>query len=483
MSSSTVKDAVIHHARLLIDGAWVDGCETAPVLDKFSGTSTGQTECATREQIDAAVASASRSFVEHPLDPDSRYRILRKACELIEARRDVLTRTIVAEAGFPIADAANEVTRAVQTFLVSAEEGKRIAGEVVPIEGAPGQAHRMAFTVRVPRGVVCGITSFNSPLNMVAHKVAPALAAGNTVVMKSALAAPLSAALLFQILLDAGLPPGHANLIQGPGSRIGRWLTENQGIAFYTFTGSTEVGRFIQRSVGLRRIALELGSIAATIVCDDADLLRAATRCVRSAFGRAGQSCTSVQRLFVHASVLDQFLELFMRATSQLVVGDPHDPNTQIGPMISQSEAQRAENWVTEAVAQGARILGGGRRDGAIMYPTVLVDTRPDMRVVSDEIFAPVVSIIPFSNFDDVIDQVNATPFGLACGLFTKDVMRAMNAVRKIQVGLVHINEPSSSRVDLIPFAGVKDSGIGREGPKYAIHEMTEERLVTISLS
>lgn len=470
-------------ARLLIDGEWREGSRTVEILDKFSGAVIGVADCATREQVDAAVAAARRSFESHRLEPYDRYRILRKASELIEARRDLLVQTIVAEAGFPVSDASNEVTRAVQTFLISAEEGKRLAGEMIPIEGAPGHAHRMAFTIRVPRGVVCGITSFNSPLNMVAHKVAPALASGNTVVLKAPQSTPLSATLLGQILLDAGLPPGHINLVQGPGSQVGDWLVQNQDVAFYTFTGSTAVGKQLQRSIGLRPIALELGSIAGTIVCDDADLARAATRCANSAFRRAGQACTSVQRLFVDERVHDAFVRLFVAATGRLQVGDPHDPDTAIGPMISEAEAARAESWVAEAVAQGARIVHGGERQGALLYPTILTDVQPTMRVICDEIFAPVVSVIPFKDFDDAVTQVNATPFGLACGLFTRDVMRAMNAARRLHVGVVHINEPSSSRVDLMPFSGVKDSGIGREGPRYAMSEMTEERLVTISLS
>jgi acyl-CoA reductase-like NAD-dependent aldehyde dehydrogenase len=473
----------LHRCSLFINGAWSKGVASFSVLDKFLGTVVGVAERASRQQVDNAVAAARRSFAERPLEPYDRYRILAKAAQLVEERRDVLAETIVAEAGFPIADAVNEVNRTAQTLLVSAEEGKRLVGEVVPIEGAPGNAHRLAFTIRVPRGVVCGITSFNSPLNMVAHKVAPALAAGNTVVVKPPQATPLSAALLVQVLLDAGLPPGHINLVQGPGSEVGSWLTENQDIAFYTFTGSTEVGKKLQQSVGMRPVALELGSIAATIVCDDADLERAATRCANSAFKRAGQACTSVQRLFVDRKVLERFLELFAAATRRLKVGNPHEPGTDIGPMISESEARRAEAWVEEAVLQGARLVAGGRREAALLYPTILKDVLPDMRVIKEEIFAPVVSVLPFESIHEAIAQVNATPFGLAAGIFTRDVMRAMEAARRLHVGVVHVNESSSSRVDLIPFAGVKDSGIGREGPKYAMREMTEERLVTISLS
>ena len=403
--------------------------------------------------------------------------------ERIEQRRDELVETIVAEAGFPVSNATLEVSRAIQTFIIAAEEAKRLVGEVVPIDAAPGHTHRIAFTIRVPRGVVCGITSFNSPFNMVAHKVAPALAAGNTVVLKAAQATPFSAAILVELLLEAGLPPGHIALIQGRGSHVGNWLIENQLIRFYTFTGSTEVGKLLQKSVGLRPITLELGSIAGSIVCEDADLPHAASRCASSAFRRAGQACTSVQRLFVQRTVLPRFLELFIEATRHLPVGDPRDPQTAVGPMISEAEAKRAQSWVEEAVASGARVVLGGVRRGPVLEPTILVDTRPEMRVVCQEIFAPVVSIIPFDTFDEAVAGVNASDFGLAAGLFTRDITRALTGAKTLHVGVVHINEASSSRADLMPFAGVKDSGLGTEGPKYAMREMTEERLITVSLS
>ena len=469
-------------AQLLIDGQWIDGVDSFSVLDKFTGKSMGICQRASKEQVDKAVAAAKRSFDQVKLEPSARYKVLMKAAELIEARKELLASTIVAEAGFPYIDAENEVVRAAQTFIVSAEEGKRLAGHVVPIDAVAGHAHRMAFTIRVPRGVVCGITSFNSPLNMVAHKVAPALASGNTIVVKPPEAAPFSAALLAQILLDAGLPPGHLNLVLGPGRDVGGWLMANPDIAFYSFTGSTPVGKIIRSSVGLRPVALELGSIAATIVCEDADLDRAATRCVQSAFRRAGQACTSTQRLFVQRSVLEQFLPRLLTAARALKVGNPHDRDTVIGPMISERDAVRALAWVDEAVSQGAKVLLGGTREGALVQPTILAEVEPRMRVMCEEIFAPVMSVIPFDTFEDAVAQVNSTPFGLAAGVFTRDVMRALNAARELHVGVVHINEPSSSRVDLMPFSGVKDSGVGTEGPHYAMREMTEERLVTASL-
>lgn len=482
MTTPAASGIALRRARLLIGGEWVDGVDTFAVADKFSGAVIGYADRASREQVNAAVAAADASFRSHRIDGYERFAILRRAGELIEQRRAEIAATITAEAGFPIDDANNEVTRAIQTLLISAEEGKRLAGEVVPIEHAPGHAHRMAFTIRVPRGVVCGITSFNAPLNFVAHKAGPALASGNTVVLKAPQATPFSAAILCEILIEAGFPKGHVNLVQGPGSEIGRWLIENQQIRFYTFTGSTAVGKQLHRDVGLRPIALELGSIAATLVCEDGDLDRAAPRVANSAFRRAGQACTSTQRLFVARRVLEPFVEKFVAATAQLKVGDPLDPETAVGPMISEVEAARAERWIHEAVAAGARIVAGGQRRGAVLQPTILVDAPAGMKVLCEEIFAPVVSIIPFDSLDDAITQINSTEFGLACGIFTRDITTAMTAARRIHVGVVHINESSSSRVDLIPFSGVKDSGLGREGPKYAMQEMTEERLITISL-
>ncbi len=471
-----------HEAKLLIGGRWVDGVDVFAVHDKYNGAPVGRCHQASREQVDQAVAAALHSFRSTRLDPQQRYRILLKTAELIEAKRSLLAETIVGELGLPYVDAENEVARTAQTFVVAAEESKRLSGEIVPIEGAPGNAHRMAFTVRVPRGVVCGISAFNSPLNMVAHKAAPALAAGNTIVLKPPEAAPISATLLAAILLEAGLPPAHVSVVHGRGADVGTWLLEHPDIAFYSFTGSTAVGKLIRKSVGLRPVALELGSIAATVVCNDADLQLAATRCAQSAFRRAGQSCNSTQRLFVDRSVYDAFVPLFLDAARAQKVGDPHDRSTMIGPMISERDAARALASVEEAVAQGARLLLGGTRQGALLQPTVLTDVRPAMRVMCEEIFAPVVSLVPFDTFDEAVEQVNSTPFGLACGVFTRDVTRALSAVQRLHVGVVHINEPSTSRVDLMPFAGVKDSGVGTEGPRYAMREMTEERLVTASL-
>jgi succinate-semialdehyde dehydrogenase/glutarate-semialdehyde dehydrogenase len=470
--------------RLLIGGDWHDGRRPRlDVTDKFTGDVIGTVECADRGQIDAAITAARQSFERHPLDPQARFTLLQKTAALVERDRRDLAARITAEGGLPITDAAAEVDRAIQTLVVSAEEAKRLVGEMVPIDGAPGQSHRMAFTIRVPRGVVCGITAFNSPFNMVCHKVAPALASGNAVVIKPSEVAPLSATRFFELLLEAGFPPGHLNLVHGPGADVGPWLIEHPGIDFYTFTGSSKAGLWLRDRAGLRPIVLELGSISPTIVCEDADLDRAAARCAASAFRRAGQVCTSTQRLFVHRDIERAFTEKLIHATAALRVGDPRDPATDVGPMISEAEARRAEAWIREAIDAGATLLHGGCRARALLHPAILANVGAGTRLACDEAFAPVVGLVPFTTLDEAIAQANASPFGLAAGIFSRDLVRVMGAARRLRVGLLHVNDASSSRVDLMPFGGVKQSGYGREGPKYAMQEMTEERLITFNLA
>lgn len=467
---------------MYIGGEWVAGADAFVVRNKFSGETIAEAAAADEDQTRDAVAAARRAFEEGPLPPYRRYEVLSEAKRLIAARRDEIVATMVAETGFTVADCAGDVDRCMQTLEVSAEEAKRITGEIVPIDGAPGQEGRLAFTLRVPLGVVCAITPFNSPLNTVAHKVAPALAAGNTVVLKPATYTPLSAAKLCEALTDAGLPAGHLNLINGSGAKVGQWLLENKDVRYYTFTGSTEVGEAIQQGAGLRRTQLELGNISATIVCADADLDDAVRKCTSTAFRKAGQVCTSLQRLYIERPVYDRVADALAQAAGGLKVGDPRDPDVDIGPMIDVAEAARATRWVDEAVAGGARIAVGGERNGALIQPTVLADVTPDMRVVTEEIFAPTVSLIPVDGLDDAISAVNATPYGLSCGIFTSNLEVALTAARRIEVGTFNINQTSSARVDLMPYGGVKASGFGREGPRYAIRDLTEERLVTITV-
>ena len=473
---------MIEKCLLFINGEWVSGVDEFPLTNKFTGERLAEVAIASRDQVNDAVAAAGHAFRTEVLSPYERYKILQRASSLVDERRDELVQIIIAESGFTYSDALSEVKRSVQTLLLSGEEARRIRGDVIPLEAAPGHEHRLGFTIRVPIGVVCAITPFNSPFNTVAHKIAPALAAGNAVVLKPASYTPLSARALCRILLDAGLPKGRLNVVHGAGHQIGDWLFENQSVGFYAFTGSSAVGKVIQASVGLRRTSLELGSIASTIVCEDADLEWATPRCVNAAFRKAGQVCTSAQRLVVHDSIVDRFTNLLVNRTEALQVGDPYDPKTTVGPMIASQEAERTESWIHEAVEQGAKVLAGGTRRGSVHDPTILANVRPDMRVMSEEIFAPVISIVPYTSFEQALESVNDTPYGLTAGVFTMDINKAMQAAQTLRVGTVHINESSSSRIDMMPSGGVKESGIGREGPKYAVKEMSEERLVTISL-
>jgi succinate-semialdehyde dehydrogenase/glutarate-semialdehyde dehydrogenase len=291
----------------------------------------------------------------------------------------------------------------------------------------------------------------------------------------------MCAVILCEALQAAGLPAGHLNLVNGGGDTVGRWLLENPDVDYYTFTGSTRVGKIIQQAAGLRRTQLELGNISSTIICDDAALETAAAKCVAAGFRKAGQVCTSVQRILVHEAVLDRFSELLVAQTRALKVGDPHKPDTDIGPLIAEKEAVRAERWVQEAAEAGAEIVTGGTREGPVLQPTILRNVDSRMRVVCEEIFAPVLSLCPVGSVDEAIDIANDTPFGLAGGIFTNDITRALSAIRRMRMGNVHVNDTSSSRVDLSPYGGLKESGFGREGPRFAIHDMTEERFITIN--
>lgn len=468
-------------SQLLIGGRWVDGESTQPLTDKYHGREYARMAVASPAQVDQAVDGALAGFRESTLSPYERYRILLEAARVIESRRNRLIELMRDEAGFTHADGDNEVRRCVQTLELSAEEGKHLAGELVPMQAAAGVKNRLGYTLRVPRGVVCAITPFNSPLNTLAHKVGPAIAGGNAVVIKPSNVTPLSAVELCKALIDAGLPANLLALVHGSGSAIGRQLLADARIAFYAFTGSTQVGREIQQAAGLRGMQLELGSIASTIVCADADVDMAIPKIVNAGFRKAGQVCTSVQRLFVARAIADTFIPKFVEAVKATPCGDPADSRTVIGPMISLQHAQRAESWVREAVENGARVLTGGKREGTVFEPTVLHGVRDSMKVVCQEIFAPVVSIIEFDRIEEAVAGANASDFGLAAGLFTSDLKTALRTAQQLAFGGVHINEASSARIDAMPFGGVKDSGFGREGPAWAIREMTEERLVTVA--
>ena len=469
----------MRQARLLIDGAWVDGASTSELRDKYDGSVVAEVHEADREQVERALAAVAEAQATVDFPHYRRYEVLTRAAALLQQRGDVVA-AIVDDTGFTVADAEREVGRAVQTLTISGEEAKRIHGEMVPLHGAPGADGRLAFTVRHPVGVVAAITPFNSPLNTVAHKVAPALAAGNGVVLKPAAYTPLSAGVLVEVLLEAGLPPELLAVLNGSGSTVGEWLLQSPVPAFYAFTGSTEVGRHIRAAVGLRKTQLELGSLASTIVCADADLDRAVTACVGAAFRKAGQVCTSIQRLYVERGALDDFAGRLAVELGGRVVGDPRQQGGFVGPVISARDADRIESWIQQAQQKGADVVAGGTRDGQVIAPTVLANVDPAADVFSQEVFGPVVNLVPFDDFDATLVDVNDTPYGLAAGIFTRDIGRALQAAETLRMGSVHINETSSSRVDLMPYGGVKESGAGVEGPRCASGEMTEQRLVTM---
>jgi len=466
--------------RLLIAGEWVEGAEQLSVLDKYLRTPCARLHIASREQVARAVATAQTAYVESTLTPHDRGAILDRTAAIVERDRDRFVAIMRAEAGFTQFDAEGEMRRSVQTLRLSAEEARRLIGEMVPLEGAPQQAGRLGFTIPVPLGVVCAITPFNSPANTVVHKLGPAIAAGNGVVLKPSTNTPHTATLLAAAFLEAGLPGGLLSVIHGGGT-VARWLIEEPAVRFFAFTGSTEVGRDIQQRAGIRRTQMELGSIAFTVVCADANLDVTLPKVLGAAYRKAGQVCTSIQTLLVERSRMPEVEARLTSMVRELPFGNPHDPRTQVGPVISLESAERIEGWIEQAIARGARRLAGGPRDATVIPPTLLADVDRSCEVSCQEVFGPVMTLVPFDTLEEAIDRVNSTPYGLATGVFTNRIDAAFKAIRRLHVGGVHINETSSSRVDQMPYGGSKDSGFGREGPRYAIHEMSELRMVSLT--
>ncbi|WP_152655433.1 aldehyde dehydrogenase family protein [Oceanobacillus sp. CFH 90083] len=462
---------------LFIDGKWKVKNSKLLVLNKYSQEVIAEISIAEEQDVNASVAAAKKAL-NTSFSPYDRFRVLKKASELLLEQKEGLADVLVQEVGKPLTESIGEVERAALTLEISAEEAKRIHGEGVPIESAPGSENRKAMTIRTPVGVVAAITPFNVPLNLVCHKVGPGLAAGNSVILKPAEETSLSALLLAEIFEEAGLPAGRLNVLTGEGAEIGGYLTSNQEINMYTFTGSPRVGQIIRESTGIRKVALELGNNSATIVHRDAAIKESAVAAAQKSFNNAGQVCISVQRVFVHQDIYEAFLEEMIKAAKALKVGDPADASTNIGPMIAAKEAIRVENWVDEAISQGAQLQVGGKRDGVFYQPTILTNVDQEMKVCRNEVFGPVVAVDTYREEDEVIEKVNNSEYGLQAGLFTNDLSFAMKAAEKIEVGGLIINDTSGYRVDHMPYGGVKKSGTGKEGPKYAMEEMTEEKLI-----
>ena len=453
------------------------------VLDKYTGKEIGHVKAATEAQVRAATVRARDAFSSWSETPaHRRSAILNATARAIEADRDALAKVIAQESGKALEYAAAEVARGIETFTFSAEEAKRIHGETIPLDASTAGENRMGFFLRMPVGVVAAITPFNFPLNLVAHKLGPALAAGNTVVLKPAERTPLTAVRLAELLADSGLPDGVLTLVHGAGSEVGEALIRDEIPARISFTGSPVVGRRILQIAGLKKVTLELGNNSGTIIEPDADLAKAIPRCVASAFGQSGQSCISVQRIYVHKDVAKPFLDGLLAQTAKLRIGNPSDPDTDVGPMISEDAAKRAHAWVREAEKAGARVAAGGKREGTVLWPTVLTHTTADMKVVCDEVFAPIVSVMTYKTFDEALRLVGDTAYGLQAGLYTQDLNKAWKAIRKLDMGGVMINETSTWRADHMPYGGNRMSGIGREGVRFAVEEMTSLRMAVFNL-
>jgi acyl-CoA reductase-like NAD-dependent aldehyde dehydrogenase len=467
----------------LIGGEYVPAEKQIPVHNKFTGETIAHIGNASREDVEKAIENAYITFKTISLSVHERYEILMRAAEIFKERKEELALTIVKESGKVLKEAKAEIDRGIQTFTASAEEAKQITGTGIPLGGQPGNDNKLSFTIRVPVGVIGAITPFNFPFNLTAHKIAPAIAAGNTVVLKPAELTPIIANKMAEILLEAGLPAGWLNVVNGLGNETGQYLLEDKRIAMYTFTGSPAVGRHIKSATGIRKVVLELGNNSPNIVHKDvADLDRAVELCVTRGYFNAGQACISVQRIYVHEDIQDEFLEKAITVAKAMRVGNPELEDTDIGPMISEKEAIRAERWITEAVEQGATVAYGGKRSGAILEPTIITNARPEMKIVCEEVFAPVISIISYKNIDEAFEQANDSEYGLQAGLFTSNLGLAVRAAHTLEFGGVIINNVSTYRADVMPYGGIKNSGIGKEGPKYAIQEMTDERIVVIDM-
>jgi acyl-CoA reductase-like NAD-dependent aldehyde dehydrogenase len=453
------------------------------VTSPFDGTLAGKTFQATAAHLEAATRAAVRSFeVTRRLPSYERRRILDKISQGIAARREEFAQVMALEAGKPLKDARGEVDRAIFTFHVAAEESLRIGGEWMSLDWQPVAAARSAILRHFPLGPIAAITPFNFPLNLVAHKVAPAIAAGCTMVLKPAPKTPLSALMLAELAEQGGLAAGALNVLPLSNADA-EVMVADEHFKLLTFTGSGAVGWMLKARAGKKRVVLELGGNAPVIVHSDADVGYAAERCVLGGFSYAGQSCISVQRIYVHRSIQEKFLDAFVGRIKGLRVGDPLDESTDVGPMISEDAAGRAESWIEEALDAGAQLLTGGGRTGAILQPAVLTRTKPEMRVSCGEIFAPVVIVEPYDDFSAAIAAANNSPNGLQAGVFTYDSRNIHQACENLQFGAVIVNDSSAFRMDHMPYGGTKASGIGREGVRYAMREMMEEKLVVTNSS
>jgi acyl-CoA reductase-like NAD-dependent aldehyde dehydrogenase len=464
-----------HDRALLVDGEWLTTSDWIEVRSPFSGDVVGRVARAGRAEAERAVDAAARAL-ESPLAAHERAEILTTIAALVDTRREEIARTICAEAGKPLKAARTEAARAMSTYTFAAVEARKLAGQVVPMDAAPAGDGKLGFTMRRPIGVVGAISPFNFPCNLVAHKLAPALAAGCPVVLKPASATPLSALLLGEFAQEAGLPAGWLNIVVGPAAEIGDVLVADERVKLITFTGSGEVGWKLQERAPRKRVKLELGNSTPVIVAADADLEAAATKLAANAFSFAGQSCISVQRIYVDRSRFDDFVAAFVPRVKALKVGDPADEATDVGPVIDEESRRRLLDWI--GTARGTVLTGG--EDGGLLKPTVLANVPDDDRISCEEAFGPVVVLNPVDSLDEAIERANGTRYGLQAGIFTASLDAALTAANRLEFGGVVVNDAPTFRSDQMPYGGVKESGNTKEGPAWTIREMTEERLVVL---
>ncbi len=480
MTTKQIRDGVM---KMFIKGEWVDRKETMEVRNPFNNEVIDIVPKAGESDVAIAIQGSDEGAkIMRSLGGYKRWEILHKAAMLIRDKQEEFARTICQEVGKTIRESRSEAARGFETLMASAEEAKRISDDTIPLDGAPGGENKVGFSQRVPCGVVVAIAPFNFPLNLVAHKVGPALAAGNSVIIKPASDAPLTSLKLVEVLLEAGLPPLAVSCITGSGKSVGEALCKDPKVRKITFTGSADVGRQICHVAGLKRVTMELGSNCPVIVLADADLTKTAEIVAAASYYYAGQTCTSTQRVFVEKDVYDDFLGLLKGKTEKIKMGDPLSEQTDLGPMIRERDIAKVLAFFKDAKSSAARILTGGKRQGTMVEPTIVADMSTTMKLFREELFGPGVAVMAVNNLDEAIGLSNDSIYGLAAGIFTKNLGAAMKFVREVDYGNLHINWIPGWRVDLMPFGGLKTSGLGKEGPKYAIREMTEAKTVVFHL-
>jgi len=469
--------------RMIIGGEWVDKDEKIDEQNPYDGSVIDTVPRGTAEDVDKAISAAVEGYeISRNLSVDKRIKILKKTADLMQERYESLAVTIATEGSKTIREARKEVDRAINTITISAEEARRLNGETIPFDSAQGSENRVGYYYRFPIGIIGAITPFNDPLNLTAHKLGPAVAGGNSVVLKPATVTPLSALILGEIMIEAGLPGEIISVITGYGSEIGDPLVQDERIRMISFTGGVEAGERIVKMAGLKKIGMELGSNSPVIVMDDCNIKDAVEACVSGSFWAVGQNCIGVQRIYIQRKIYDEFRDKFVARTNKYKTGYQLDEDTDMGPMITEAEAKRVIEWVEDAVAKGAKVLTGGTRQGSLVKPTVLENVSADAKLDCEEIFGPTVNLYPVDNLEEAVKKSNAVDYGLHGAIFTNNLNNAFYAIKNMDVGGIMVNDSTDYRVDLMPFGGVKKSGLGREGIRHSLQEMTEPKVVCFNL-